>query len=809
MRLAHFVSLLLLVPLAQAALPGDVNSDGKVNLQDLLAVLQHVGRAKPYQPSVDINNDSAVNVFDLVHVARNLAAVAGAPEAPQGLSATVDSSQIITIRFAAHPEGNGILQYRAYYTTDGSVPGPGDSDFVIAKGRADIGSNPAVRGILQTSPSHSYRIAVSVVRASDGMESASVEIPGGPFITPASEGLIFSDSFSTGDLSYTTAAGGRWHSGTGHVDAAHGSDGGNSVYVIYPHVDCPSGSTCDQARQQYFGWGLPLHEISAEWYSYYPTGNEGWDSEEFSAPQARGVKAFRIFGAPDGQIVNGYNHAAKIGGNWNPGAGTLMSYVGARTQQQLINGDNTILFNLGPVTGALGPDASHPVPRGQWVRMRVYAKLSPNIGWPNHTDPNILPGTMRVWAGDTLIVNTSSIPITAADPANLFLTHGYLFGNWEIRNGDTLLGPIRAYADEVKIYAGDQGWQFQSGADTSPPLLSAGQPSATLASGTTNTTFQITTNEAATCKYSTTEGQAYASMLNTFTTTGSTSHSTTLSDLLDGQNYSYYVRCQDTAGNQNINDHSVSFSVAAPSIPIGGLNEPEGMTEFFSMNGSIRDFGSNWVKTGKWTDDAYTQVVADPTNPTGSGFALEKRWYIGGGGNDGGGLTTLNQFSSVGGFPSREVYYRYRVKYSQNWDALHNHKWGYWGSDGRGGASPTQYYIAGSPGSNLVFADQSSTGVSNMFSGSGFRPQLDAWHTVEVHQVAQSAVGVPDGSIRVWADGNLVINMQNADFIASGESITSPLFNGVQLFFIRGGSGITLTQDDWMRLGEYYISGKP
>jgi hypothetical protein len=58
-------------------------------------------------------------------------------------------------------------------------------------------------------------------------------------------------------------------------------------------------------------------------------------------------------------------------------------------------------------------------------------------------------------------------------------------------------------------------------------------------------------------------------MSNTFSTTGGTSHSTTVSGLQGGQSYAYYVRCQDFAGNANIDDYPISFSVNDVSPPTG------------------------------------------------------------------------------------------------------------------------------------------------------------------------------------------------------------------------------------------------
>ena len=90
-------------------------------------------------------------------------------------------------------------------------------------------------------------------------------------------------------------------------------------------------------------------------------------------------------------------------------------------------------------------------------------------------------------------------------------------------------------------------------------MRSNGLPTGTLTAGTTQTTLSLTTNENATCRYATTAGVAYASMTNTFSTTGTTAHSTTVSSLANGGSYSYFVRCQDVAANANTNDFTIRY----------------------------------------------------------------------------------------------------------------------------------------------------------------------------------------------------------------------------------------------------------
>ncbi|MCD4656132.1 MAG: hypothetical protein K8S87_01170, partial [Planctomycetes bacterium] len=92
----------------------------------------------------------------------------------------------------------------------------------------------------------------------------------------------------------------------------------------------------------------------------------------------------------------------------------------------------------------------------------------------------------------------------------------------------------------------------------------------TLSAGTTNTAISLTTNESATCRYSNVPGISYDSMTETFTTTGSTFHSTTVNGLSDGNSYTYCVRCRDSSGNANTDDFVISFSVATQGVGDSG-----------------------------------------------------------------------------------------------------------------------------------------------------------------------------------------------------------------------------------------------
>jgi hypothetical protein len=138
----------------------------------------------------------------------------------------------------------------------------------------------------------------------------------------------------------------------------------------------------------------------------------------------------------------------------------------------------------------------------------------------------------------------------------------------EVRIYNRALTPAEIQADMTRAI----------GVDSTPPARSNGQPSGELPSTTTQATLILATNENATCRYALSAGVAYASMLNTFSTTGGTTHSTTVTGLTSGQSYSYFVRCQDGANNANTDDFPIAFSVAAPDTtpPVRSNLQPSG-----------------------------------------------------------------------------------------------------------------------------------------------------------------------------------------------------------------------------------------
>jgi hypothetical protein len=97
--------------------------------------------------------------------------------------------------------------------------------------------------------------------------------------------------------------------------------------------------------------------------------------------------------------------------------------------------------------------------------------------------------------------------------------------------------------------------------DTTPPSLANGSPVGTLPFDTTSTPLSISTTELAICRHSTAPNVDFNSMTDEFINTFSLEHATVVDGLVNGDSYTYYVRCQDQSGNANQDDYLIGFSV--------------------------------------------------------------------------------------------------------------------------------------------------------------------------------------------------------------------------------------------------------
>jgi hypothetical protein len=129
--------------------------------------------------------------------------------------------------------------------------------------------------------------------------------------------------------------------------------------------------------------------------------------------------------------------------------------------------------------------------------------------------------------------------------------------------------------------------------DTTPPVRSGGTPSGLLAAGTTSVTFQFNTNENASCRFTEIPNRGFFDISDGTSGAGTTSHSFTrsgahfgLATLRPGQELTYYVKCQDLAGNINPDDYVLSASIAFTPTSNQWYVAPNGTTD--AVNGGTQ-----------------------------------------------------------------------------------------------------------------------------------------------------------------------------------------------------------------------------
>ncbi len=100
--------------------------------------------------------------------------------------------------------------------------------------------------------------------------------------------------------------------------------------------------------------------------------------------------------------------------------------------------------------------------------------------------------------------------------------------------------------------------------DTTPPTVSNPLPTGVISRNLTQATLQVTTNEYATCRYSTTANIPYASMVsgNTFSTVSGSLHTKSVPVSIN-TSYTYYVRCIDQSSNPTLSDTTITFRTPA------------------------------------------------------------------------------------------------------------------------------------------------------------------------------------------------------------------------------------------------------
>lgn len=194
----------------------------------------------------------------------------------------------------------------------------------------------------------------------------------------------------------------------------------------------------------------------------------------------------------------------------------------------------------------------------------------PNSSWHKYEKYiNRSTGVVKMWLDDSLFASWTGVSF-GSQKYDLF----YIMSNWGTDKPDST---NHMYLDDWEVWSDTGSSSFTGsmsngdialsggGGDTTPPVISGLLPTGVQSNLTTSVTLQATTDENATCKYNTTD-TSYASMSNTFATTGGTAHSQSGFAVSAGNSYTRYVRCSDTSGNANTSSSTISFSVANPTV---------------------------------------------------------------------------------------------------------------------------------------------------------------------------------------------------------------------------------------------------
>lgn len=265
------------------------------------------------------------------------------------------------------------------------------------------------------------------------------------------------------------------------------------------------------------------------------------------------------------------------------------------------------------------------------------------------------------------------------------------------------------------------------------------------------------------------------------------------------------------------------FGIVASGGPFPE-NEPPDMDTILFLNGSNKS-PPGWNQGDAWQDNNRVAIVNDPDSKYGQ--AIEKRFFIG----DQSGWHGLIH-RQIGLW--EELYFRFVFKLSQNWQyhggtnskmVYYNRSGGgqeeiLWGeryawSDSPSAIFPSQSEDSLKSGRQIPVPPGSETGNPQQ----GTNIPRNVYHTLEIHHVASLTPGT--GALRLWIDG-----VEHTTFkkLGGGETGTHSLIGrtdastvnqgdkrigrAVEMPLFWGGSGLTKTVNDWIRMSEIYISGK-
>jgi hypothetical protein len=393
-----------------------------------------------------------------------------------------------------------------------------------------------------------------------------------------------------GDCYSTSGFGAEWRMGSGRT-------GGNAVYS-YKKSGVSNGW---RTLSRKYVEPLNIKEAYMRWYMKVPPANE------YNKAIESGFKLNQIFVTGGGGAL--YHN---VKGN---------TFAGGQNGMWLNNVWDWYEFT----------DVSN-FNDGQWHCHEIRVKMN---------DESASNGILQYWLDGELTASYENIVVNPSSPYFQFVTVGVA----NVSDSDWYQTEWSAIGfDDFVLSAEYVGPDDAS--DTTPPSRSNGSPSGELPAGNTQAAMTLTTNENATCKFATNSGTAYSSMTDTFSTTGGTNHSTAVTGLQNGQNYTRYIKCIDSSGNANTDDFTISWSVAEQS------SNPQPGNLLFSESFENSNFSSR-----NWYDGNSTAIEPNCY----SGNCLKWAWSAGQ--SRPANTTTMRRLFTA----KDELFIRYRIKLGSEW----------------------------------------------------------------------------------------------------------------------------------------------
>lgn len=170
-----------------------------------------------------------------------------------------------------------------------------------------------------------------------------------------------------------------------------------------------------------------------------------------------------------------------------------------------------------------------------------------------------LNATTGIAAGSSirLVIGTIASHQTAGDtsPVNALTSGSYRINiqtyvaGTPLDDGKAMVAIVEPIATQLEVAA-------------QPPTRFNGLPSGTIAAGTNSVEITLETDEEATCRYATSSGVVYDSMLGSFRAIGGQFFYAVVSGHSNNTTYTYFVRCKDLTNLKNTDDYPITFTIA-------------------------------------------------------------------------------------------------------------------------------------------------------------------------------------------------------------------------------------------------------